>query len=402
MNILDTLALDKPPMTDDKPLPIAHPLEIIPVFRRWPSSVPRNVLYTVIFSSAVALALTAIQNATGASEYALRGYFPAMLVISNLIGALVYGSLAALGRLLNGWPRRVRGVKRMLFHIVLLSVCVPLGIGLGNLLVGGVNPLRVLAQRGVLVQSLAIATLIGILMYFVRLAAERRMQAALDEARRKEVIASSSRLLAEARLRALQAQIEPHFLYNTLANVVSLIGTQPARAQHMLERFIDYLRASLAASRGDQTTLASEAGLLAAYLDVLAVRMGERLRYRIDVPDDLRGFVLAPMLLQPVVENAISHGLEPKVEGGEIVISARVLGDCVCVQVSDTGAGLSEGGAASKKAGGGVGLSNLRERLRSLHGGAARVELLENQPCGMTVRLMLPLNASPTSTLSTP
>ncbi len=389
-------------MTDGKPLPIAHPLEIIPFFRRWPSSVPRNVLYTVIFSSAVALALTAIQNATDASEYALRGYFRAMLVISNLIGALVYGSVAVLGLLLNDWPRRVRGVRRMLFHIALLSVCVPLGIGLGNLLVSGTNPLLVLAQRGVLVQSLAIAALIGILMYFVRLAAERRMQAALDEARRKEMVASSSRLLAEARLRALQAQIEPHFLYNTLANVVSLIGTQPARAQHMLERFIDYLRASLAASRGDQTTLASEAALLAAYLDVLAVRMDERLRYRIDVPDDLRGFALAPMLLQPVVENAISHGLEPKVGGGEIVISARVQGDCVCVQVSDTGAGLSGGGAASKKAGGGVGLSNLRERLRSLYGGAARVELLENQPCGMTVRLMLPLNASPTSILSTP
>lgn len=318
-------------MTDGKPLPIAHPLEIIPFFRRWPSSVPRNVLYTVIFSSAVALALTAIQNATDASEYALRGYFRAMLVISNLIGALVYGSVAVLGLLLNDWPRRVRGVRRMLFHIALLSVCVPLGIGLGNLLVSGTNPLLVLAQRGVLVQSLAIAALIGILMYFVRLAAERRMQAALDEARRKEMVASSSRLLAEARLRALQAQIEPHFLYNTLANVVSLIGTQPARAQHMLERFIDYLRASLAASRGDQTTLASEAALLAAYLDVLAVRMDERLRYRIDVPDDLRGFALAPMLLQPVVENAISHGLEPKVGGGEIVISARVQGiACAC------------------------------------------------------------------------
>jgi sensor histidine kinase YesM len=89
-------------------------------------------------------------------------------------------------------------------------------------------------------------------------------------------------MLAEARLRALQAQIEPHFLYNTLANVVSLIGPQPAQAQHMLERFIDYLRASLAASRSEDATLASEAGLIAAYLDVLAVRMGERLRYRIE------------------------------------------------------------------------------------------------------------------------
>ncbi|USX17726.1 sensor histidine kinase [Oxalobacteraceae bacterium OTU3REALA1] len=381
---------------------IAHPLEVIPVFRRWPSSVPRNVLYTIIFSCLVALALTAIDKARGASDQMLRAGFPATLLISNLIGALVYGGMFVLNRSLDGWVARLRGVRRMLFYVSLMSVSVPLGIGLGNVLLRGTSPLVVLAQRGVWVYSLATAVLVGGFMYLVHRSGERRMQEAMATARNNELIASSQRLLAEARLRALQAQIEPHFLYNTLANVVGLIGTQPARAQHMLERFIDYLRASLAASRGDQATLASEAAMLAAYLDVLAVRMGERLRYRIDVPDDLRGFAIAPMLLQPVVENAITHGLEPKLEGGEIVIGARVLGDRVCVEISDTGAGLAESGAASKKHGGGVGLSNLRERLASLYGGAARVELLENQPCGMTVRLMLPLNASPTSIPSTP
>ncbi|SEN79576.1 Histidine kinase-, DNA gyrase B-, and HSP90-like ATPase [Duganella sp. CF517] len=385
-----------------RPPPIAHPLEVIPVFRRWPSSVPRNVLYTIIFSCAVALVLTAVDSARGASAQVLRADFPATLLISNLIGALVYGGMLVLNRSLDGWVARLRGFRRMLFYVALMSVGVPLGIGLGNVLLRGTNPLVVLAQRGVWVYSLATAVFVGGFMYLVHRAGEQRMQAAMATARNNELIASSQRLLAEARLRALQAQIEPHFLYNTLANVVGLIGTQPARAQHMLERFIDYLRASLAASRGDQTTLASEAALLAAYLDVLAVRMGERLRYRIDLPDDLRGFAIAPMLLQPVVENAITHGLEPKVEGGEIAIAARVLGDRVCVEISDTGVGLAGQGAASRKPGGGVGLSNLRERLASLYGGAARVELLENQPCGMTVRLMLPLNASPTSIPSTP
>jgi len=105
------------------------------------------------------------------------------------------------------------------------------------------------------------------------------------------------------------------------------------------------------------------------------------------------------MLLQPLVENAIAHGLEPKVEGGEVVLSAQLQGERICLQVSDTGAGLSD---APAKPGGGVGLSNLRERLRSLYGGDAQVQLLENQPCGMTVRLMLPLNASPTSIHSVP
>ena len=383
-------------MTDGKVPPLAHPLEIIPFLRRLPPSALRNALYTVLFSSIVALALTTFEIATGLRERALRE-LPATLAISNLIGAMVYGGLFMLNRFLDGWVQRLRGVRRMAVYITLMSVCVPLGIGLGNVVVSGANPLMVLARRGVWMQSLVIAALVGLFMYLVHRAAERRVHAVQAEAHQQELIATGSRLLAEARLRALQAQIEPHFLYNTLANVVSLIGTRPAQAQHMLERFIDYLRASLAASRGDHATLGSEAALLAAYLDVLAVRMGERLRYRIEVPDALRGFPIAPMLLQPVVENAISHGLEPKVEGGEIVIGAAVQGGHVCVTISDTGVGLGADGAASVKPGGGVGLSNLRERLRSLYGGAAKVELLENQPCGMTVRLMLPLNESPTS-----
>jgi sensor histidine kinase YesM len=388
--------------TGRRPPPIAHPLEVIPVFRRWPSSVPRNALYTIIFSCLVTLVLTAVDKAGGASDAALRSEFPRTLVISNLIGAMVYGGMLVLNRLLDGWVARLRGPRRMLFYVALMSASVPLGIGLGNVLLNGTNPMLVWAQRGVWVYSLATAVFVACFMYLVHRSGEIRLQQAMATARNNELIASSQRLLAEARLRALQAQIEPHFLYNTLANVVGLIGTQPSRAQHMLERFIDYLRASLAASRGDQATLASEAALLEAYLDVLAVRMGERLRYRIDLPDELRGFVIAPMLLQPVVENAISHGLEPKVEGGEIVIGARAVGDRVCVEISDTGVGLAGAATGSRKPGGGVGLSNLRERLTSLYGGAARVELLENQPCGMTVRLMLPLNASPTSIPSTP
>jgi hypothetical protein len=388
-------------MTDGKPPPLAHPLEIIPILRRWPPSAPRNALYTLIFSSVVALMLTAFEIATGAGARALRD-LPATLGISNLIGAMVYGGLFVLNHSLDGWVRRLHGVRRMALYVALMAVCVPLGIGLGNALVGGANPLIVLARRDVWTQSLVIAALMGLFMYLVHRAAERRVHAARAGAHQQELMATGARLLAEARLRALQAQIEPHFLYNTLANVVSLIGTQPAQAQHMLERFIDYLRASLAASRGDQATLGSEAALLAAYLDVLAVRMGERLRYRIEVPEALRGFAIAPMLLQPVVENAICHGLEPKVEGGEIVIGAEIREGRVCVTVSDTGAGLSGSGEASAKPGGGVGLSNLRERLHSLYGVAARVELMENQPCGVTVRLMLPLNESPKSIPSAP
>jgi signal transduction histidine kinase len=375
---------------------LAHPLELIPFFRRWPASMRRNLLYTAIWSTGMGILMTAGEMLAVRDGEPLLDHLLPMLLMSNLIGLMIHAGSVWSNRLLDGWPRRAKGLPRLMFSMALMAFSVLFGVGFGNWIWRGANPFKLLTNASVLAELLVISVGVALILYMARRAADRRV----EDARQKEFIASSARMLAEARLKALQAQIEPHFLYNTLANVVSLIGPRPAQAQHMLERFIDYLRASLAASRSEQATLASEAKLIAAYLDVLAVRMGERLRYRIDVPDALSQFVIAPMLLQPVVENAISHGLEPKVEGGEIVVSARVEGAHVCVQISDTGAGLDE--AAKPKPGGGVGLSNLRERLRTLYGGDARVELLENQPCGMTVRLMLPLNASPTSTPSAP
>jgi sensor histidine kinase YesM len=379
---------------------LVHPLEMVPFFRRWPSSTKRNVVYTVIWSTGMAFVMTFLGLRVGPRGGSLLEHLLPMILMSNLIGGMIHLCTVVFNLLLDGWPRRARGLPRMLYSIAVMAFSMVFGVGVGNLILRGANPFTLLTNSEALVQLMVIAVGIALLLYVVRLAADRRIAREVEDARQKEFVASAGRLLAEAKLRALQAQIEPHFLYNTLANVVSLIGPHPAQAQHMLERFIDYLRASLAASRSERATLASEAKLIAAYLDVLKVRMGDRLRYRIDVPDALSQFSIAPMLLQPVVENAISHGLEPKVEGGEIVLSAHADGAHLWVQISDTGVGLNE--AAPAKPGGGVGLSNLRERLRSLYAGQARVELLENQPCGMTVRLMLPLNASPTSIPSVP
>jgi sensor histidine kinase YesM len=384
----------------DRSLVREHPLELIPFFRRWQPSLVRDWLYTVIWSTLLGVVLTAFVRLLTNDDATLYERLWSMLLMSNLVGAIFHGVALMANRLLDGWPRRAPRVPRVLFNMALMAFSVLLGVLIGNMIWNGSNPLHLLGNRAVVLQCLVIGAFVALLMYMVRSAAERRSARAMEAVRQQEFVAASARMLAEARLRALQAQIEPHFLYNTLANVVSLIGPRPAQAQHMLERFIDYLRASLAASRSDEATLASEAALIAAYLDVLAVRMGDRLRYRIDVPDELRQFRIAPMLLQPVVENAIAHGLEPKVEGGEIVVSARVEGEQVSIRISDTGAGLNE--SAPRKPGGGVGLSNLRERLGSLYGGAAKVELLENQPCGMTVRLLLPLNVSPTSIPSVP
>jgi 2TM domain/Histidine kinase len=147
---------------------------------------------------------------------------------------------------------------------------------------------------------------------------EKKIQQLL--AREKIRSLATDKQLAEARLHLLQAQIEPHFLFNTLANVVSLIDPAPARASLMLENFIAYLRASLASSRSIQGTFAQEVKLLEHYLELLKIRMGERLQYRLEIDETVLSEPLAPMLLQPVVENAIRHGLEPKVDGGEIYL----------------------------------------------------------------------------------
>lgn len=381
----------------------SHPLDLIPLFRRWPDSPLRNLLYTGVWNTLIALFLAAANKLFGGSGASFLSYFVPMLVISNIVGYLIHAALTLGGWLMRGWPSRAPAPARTAYHIAVVGVCVVAGIATGNALLRGENPLRYLSRLGTLEPLLPFALAMAIFMLVVFIAGERRLASEKVAARQREQIATTAQLLAEAKLAALQAQIEPHFLYNTLANVIGLIETEPAQARHMLERFIDYLRASLGtsltSSRSGQLTLGAELDLAAAYLDVLAVRMGARLRYRIDAGDDCRALLVAPMLLQPIVENAVAHGLEPKVEGGEIAIAASLRGERLCIEVSDTGAGLS---GAPSKPGGGVGLANVKDRLRSLYGTAAQVQLLENEPCGITVRILLPLNVKETPPSTTP
>jgi len=195
---------------------------------------------------------------------------------------------------------------------------------------------------------------------------------------------STEKQLVEAQMRLLQAQIEPHFLFNTLANVVSLIEPAPHKATLMLEHFIAYLRASLAASRSTQGTVAQEAKLLRDYLALIKIRMGDRLQYAIEVDPSLDAAPLAPMLLQPVVENAIKHGLEPKIEGGHLRVGLERRGPRMLATIEDDGMGFRP------KAGAGVGLSNLRERLAVLYDGDAHVRIEERSP-GTAVLIEIPL-----------
>lgn len=212
--------------------------------------------------------------------------------------------------------------------------------------------------------------------------AERRAQAASATAAEEGL----KRQLAEAQLKMMQAQVEPHFLFNTLASVDYLIETDPARASTMQKNLIQYLRAALPQMREGSTTLGKELALVRAYLEILKVRMEDRLQFAITVPQGLMSAQFPPMLLQSLVENAIKHALEPKPEGGSITVTADIANGNLRVTVADTGLGF---GAAGKP-GTGVGLANVRERLAALYSGRAKFTLEANSPSGTIATIEVP------------
>ena len=219
----------------------------------------------------------------------------------------------------------------------------------------------------------------------------RRALAFADQKNQEAEISNVNRQVTEARLQALQAQVEPHFLYNTLANVQALTEVDPPAANQMVGHLIQYLRASLPKMRENSSTVGQEVERVRAYLNILKMRMGARLDFGIDVADDLLTAPFPPMMLPSLVENAIKHGLEPQREGGRIdVVFAKFFtaeGERIRLQVKDTGRGLSD---APIQVGGGVGLSNLRERLAALYGDKARFTLESNDPKGVVATLELP------------
>lgn len=201
------------------------------------------------------------------------------------------------------------------------------------------------------------------------------------------------RQMAESELKLLQAQVEPHFLVNTLSNVQFLIETDPPAASRIMAHLIEYLRASIPQIRGRSTTLGQEGRLVNAYLSIMAVRMGRRLRFEVSIPSELEAADFAPLMLLSLVENAIKHGLDPVAEGGEVRVEAHCepgSGEAgrLVVSVSDTGRGLDAAALQpAQPAGGGLGLANLRERLQALYGARARFSVSPRSPRGTLARI---------------
>jgi sensor histidine kinase YesM len=273
-------------------------------------------------------------------------------------------------------------------HGILLLITLPGGAAFGSFvgsLIAGIPYSEIVGEgHSLFIQMLLIGIIFGTMITYFFFSREKisQTEAWLQEEQINRL--TSEKKTLETHLRLLQAQIEPHFLFNTLSNVLSLLDSDPVTGKAMLVDLTRYLRSSLSRTRGRTTTLGQEMNLVEAYLKIQQVRMGDRLRYTIDVPEALRNTSLPPMLIQPLVENAVKHGLEPRIEGGDILIRAEDKTDGYCLVVTDTGAGMSEECLT------GVGLTNVRERLEALFHGKARLILEENQPTGLKATLEIP------------
>ena len=226
--------------------------------------------------------------------------------------------------------------------------------------------------------------------YKGRIQAEVKAAVATENAESEQL----KRQVVEARMAAMQAQVEPHFLFNTLASIDHLIETDPPRASQMQKNLITLLRASMPSMRESNPlahNLGREMAVIRPYLEILKVRMEDRLQADIRVPEGLLSADFPPMMIQSLVENAIKHGLEPKAEGGRLTVSAEIVHGKLAVTVADTGMGFGK----ADTAGTGIGLANIRERLQLLYGDRASVVVTDNQPSGTTVTLTVPYLAQP-------
>ena len=282
----------------------------------------------------------------------------------------------------HGWP----GWLRMSLVIVVgVLLGFTLGVSLADLILGNPAPmLRPSHWRAYLFGLTVTVVASAASTYFFKTSATLASVRAEAEAAR--------RVAAEHQLKLLESQLEPHMLFNTLANLRVLISVDPPRAQAMLDRLIGFLRATLNASRVGMHPLAAEFERLADYLALMQVRMGERLQVELSLPADLANQPVPALVLQPLVENAIKHGLEPHRGGGRVSVRASIEGDGrLRLAVHDNGAGLPATGlAADGNAGSGFGTTQVRERLTTLYGDAASFTLAPGPEGGTLAVLLLP------------
>lgn len=331
---------------------------------------PKNFLLKLLVNAAINTLISVILTIIGFGSGFITNF-----VFSQCIGMSIFSLSLAIFPLF-------RRITRFPLQVVTIVATIITGALVGTLLgavLNGMNPvLFVKDYAGSFGQILLLALFPGFVIsyFFISLNI-------ISDEKVKRLAAEKNAL--EGELKLLQSQMEPHFLFNTLSNVLSLIDTDPERAKRMLESFTAFLRTSLLTARERAVPLYREIDVIRNYLDIYAVRMGKRLHYSIDVQDDVRDVSIPPLLIQPLVENALKHGLEPAQEGGGIEIRAVRDGNIVRISVADSGIGFND-----KNAGAGVGLGNIKQRLLLMYGARGRMILKDNTPAGVIVIIEVP------------
>lgn len=304
--------------------------------------------------------------------------FVMMFVPSQVSFVLVYLAIAFSLWILNP----VKIVPRLIIMAVTMFLIVAI-----NLMVKGIHfgvPLVPFFGPSIVTQAFISEIVGGVFVLWFFFIAERSLAAEKKLLQEKSGRLSHEKQLVENRLKLLQTQIEPQFLFNSLTKIVHLRETAFEKARAMQSCFINYVRATLVKTRVRVTTIQQEMELMAAYLDMFKTSMGERLTYSMDIDPETKSLAFPSMLVQPLVENAIKHGLESKPEGGHILIHTKREQGFLHVQISDSGCGYSD----KKKLG--AGLSNIVERIETLFDGRGGVVLEDNQPTGLKVIIKVP------------
>ena len=345
-------------------------------------AIQRGLLPVLVINTVIALGLTAFAG----------GAFDQQMVYSHSIGASIWLIIQLAS---NWWIKDQARQWRRLFVIVPLGVTVgyAMGMTIGSWLMN--HPTVAVASMmaahpsqtlGMLLISLSAG---GALTYYF-MSREQLANAREESARSAAQAEAAQRHATEAQLKLLETQLEPHMLFNTLANLRALIGVDARRAQEMLDRLVAYLRATLAASRASTYSLGAEFERLNDYLELMRVRMGERLQFELHLPADLSDQQIPPLLLQALVENSIKHGLEPSVQGGRIDIRAARTGAQLTLQVQDSGVGLQANDATVSPTGSGFGLSQVKDRLEASYGAQATLTVANAPAGGTLVTITLP------------
>jgi LytS/YehU family sensor histidine kinase len=278
--------------------------------------------------------------------------------------------------------------KRLFLRPIIITLAA-IGVTLGLTWIlsafSGPNILALIDNRyGLYIQTLLLNTMFVVIAGFTIISRAKMATAQAHMQQERIMRLTSEKKAAETHLKLLQAQIEPHFLFNTLSTILSLLDTDSGSGKTMLMDFIRYLRISLSKTRRESSTIDEEITLITAYLNLYKVRMADRLEFVIQLPDKLKKHPIAPMIVQPLVENAIRHGLQNKSSGGKILIRVQQTGDKIRLEIADTGNGFDT------ERQGGTGLSNVRSRLKSIYGDAARLILEDNRPSGLRAIIEVP------------